>query len=655
MLDASAFQVALLGTVEFLPFLLFTLPAGVWVDRLRRRPILVIADLGRAAALVSVPIAYAFDALTIWQLYVVGFVVGTLTVFFDVAYQSYLPSLVRRNQLVEGNSKLELSVSAAQLGGPRRRRARLAAHSALGRADGCNQLPRLRALRAPHPPAGGGRTADRWGRAKGMRAEAWEGLQFVWKDRRLRALTERTVIFNFCANGAFAVYLVYAVRSLGLSPAAIGVIFSIGNVGWLAGALVAGRLTTRLGVGRTIILTGAVAAPALMLVPAAPQSAPIPFLIAAGVLSSFGLVIWRIAQVSLRQAITPDHMLGRVNAVSRFMMWGTIRWEHFSAALLGRRSACAPRSGSGRSARRSRSCPCCSLLSGRSSPSRTFPTSRQTQCWSPLSASLPSGWTSRVRSLWPHRGLWRHPDFLKLWSAQTISLLGTQISQLAIPLAAILVLDASAFEVAAVGVAEFLPFLLFALPAGVWVDRLRRRPILVIADVGRGLALATIPLFYAFDALTIWQLYVVGFLVGTLTVFFDVAYQSYLPSLVSESSSSTATRSSRSAAQPRRSQGRELAAYSSRDHGAVRHPRRRHQLLRLRRLHLRNPREEPSPERAEERSMRRELVEGLRYLLGHRYWRPIATASPCRTDSDPSADRSSSSTPYASSTCPPLS
>ena len=137
-----------------------------------------------------------------------------------------------------------------------------------------------------------------------------------------------------------------------------------------------------------------------------------------------------------------------------------------------------------------------------------------------------------MRSLWPHGGLWRHQDFLKLWSAQTISLVGTQISQLAIPLAAILVLDASAFEVAVVGVAEFLPFLLFALPAGVWVDRLRRKPILVIADVGRGLALATIPLSYAFDALTIWQLYVVGFLVGTLTVFFDVAYQSYLPSLV---------------------------------------------------------------------------------------------------------------------------
>jgi MFS family permease len=336
VLDASAFQVALLGTVEFLPFLLFTLPAGVWVDRLRRRPILVIADLGRAVALVSVPVAYAFDALTLWQLYVVGFVVGTLTVFFDVAYQSYLPSLVRRNQLVEGNSKLELSVSAAQVGGPAAAGGLVSLLSApwavltdaISFLGSALFVLRIRTREEVVEPTA---AAER----PGMRAEAWEGMQFVWKDRRLRALTESTVIFNFCANGAFAVYLVYAVRSLGLSPAAIGVIFSLGNVGWLAGALVAGRVSTKLGVGRALIVSGAVAAPALILVPAAPQSAPIPFLIAAGVLSSFGLVIWRIAQVSLRQAITPDHMLGRVNAVSRFVMWGTIPLGTLLGGALG--------------------------------------------------------------------------------------------------------------------------------------------------------------------------------------------------------------------------------------------------------------------------------------------------------------------------------
>src|SRR4029450_5589294 len=137
-----------------------------------------------------------------------------------------------------------------------------------------------------------------------------------------------------------------------------------------------------------------------------------------------------------------------------------------------------------------------------------------------------------ARRMWPSGGLWRHPDFLKLWSAETVSQFGTQVSQLAIPLTAVLVLDASAFQVAALGTVEFLPFILFTLPAGVWVDRLPRRPILIAGDFGRAALLASIPVAYVLDALTLGQLYVVGFLVGICTVFFDVAYQSYLPALV---------------------------------------------------------------------------------------------------------------------------
>ncbi len=134
--------------------------------------------------------------------------------------------------------------------------------------------------------------------------------------------------------------------------------------------------------------------------------------------------------------------------------------------------------------------------------------------------------------IWPKGGLWRHPDFLKLWSAETISQVGSQVTGLALPLVAIITLDVSAFEVALLGVIEFAPFILISLPAGVWVDRLPRRPILIVGDLGRAALLATIPIAYAADALTIWQLYVVGFLFGVLTVFFDVAYQSYLPALV---------------------------------------------------------------------------------------------------------------------------
>ena len=162
----------------------------------------------------------------------------------------------------------------------------------------------------------------------------------------------------------------------------------------------------------------------------------------------------------------------------------------------------------------------------------------------------------------PQHGLWRHADFLRLWGGQTISQFGTQVGQLAIPLAAILVLDASAFEVALLGTVEFLPFLLFTLPAGVWVDRLRRKPILVLGDLGRPRR-SPVPIAHAVDVLTIWQLYAVGFTVGTLTVFFDVAYQTYLPSLVERKQPSRATRSSRSAETARRSRGLVQAARSS--------------------------------------------------------------------------------------------
>ncbi len=137
-----------------------------------------------------------------------------------------------------------------------------------------------------------------------------------------------------------------------------------------------------------------------------------------------------------------------------------------------------------------------------------------------------------MRRLWPQSGLWRQGDFLKLWTAETISQFGSQIGGFALPLVAIITLDATPFQVSALFVVEFAPFLLISLPAGVWVDRLPRRPILILGDLGRFAALLTIPIAYALDALTIWQLYGVGFFVGVCTVFFDVAYQSYLPSLV---------------------------------------------------------------------------------------------------------------------------
>src|SRR3954469_20198330 len=118
VLKVSTFQVGLLSAVEFSPFILVALHAGVWVDRLTKRPVLIVAEIGRFVALLSIPIAYELDVLAIGQLYIVSFITGVLTVFFDVAYQSYLPALVDRNQLTDGNAKLTTSESAAQVVGP---------------------------------------------------------------------------------------------------------------------------------------------------------------------------------------------------------------------------------------------------------------------------------------------------------------------------------------------------------------------------------------------------------------------------------------------------------------------------------------------------------------------------------------------------------
>ena len=322
VLDASAFEVALLGTVEFLPFLLFALPAGVWVDRLRRKPILVLGDLGRAVALASVPLAYAFDALTIWELYAVGFLVGVCTVFFDVAYQSYLPSLVDRSQLVDGNSKLEVSRSGAALAGPGLAGALIGAVTApyailldavsfLASAGLVLRIRRAEPL--PEPTA-----------KPSMRRELVEGLRYLLGHRFWRPLAVTVALSNFFNTLAFSIFLVYAVRQLDLSAALIGLVLGVGNVGWLLGAVAANRLSARLGVGLTLVGSAMVFGPALLLVPAAPQSQPIPFIVVALILASFAGIVFNVTGLSFQQAVTPDRLLGRLNATRRFIVWGVI-------------------------------------------------------------------------------------------------------------------------------------------------------------------------------------------------------------------------------------------------------------------------------------------------------------------------------------------
>jgi MFS family permease len=326
ILHASAFEVAALTTVEFLPFLLVSLPAGVWVDRLPRRPILVAGDVARALLLASIPIVYAADALTIWQLYIVAFLVGIATVFFDVAYQSYLPSLVERQELVDGNAKLEISRSAAQLGGPgvaglfvqflRAPAAILVdAVSFVGSALFIFSI--RKGEEAPQ-------SADQAPR-RPMREELGEGLRYVLKHAYLKFIAACTALFNFFGNMGFAVLLVFARRELHLSPAVIGLAFTASNVGPLLAAFNANRISERFGVGHTIIASAAVGGPMFLVIPfAAHGNAALLWLVPAFVIGGFSNVIYNVTQVSLRQAITPERIQGRMNSVMRFIVWGTI-------------------------------------------------------------------------------------------------------------------------------------------------------------------------------------------------------------------------------------------------------------------------------------------------------------------------------------------
>jgi MFS family permease len=335
VLKASTFEVAALGVVEFLPFVLFSLPAGVWVDRLRRRPILIVADWGRAAALASIPLAYVAGALTLGQLYVVGFVAGVLTVFFDVSYQSYLPSLVERDQLGEGNSKLQTSGSAAQVAGPGLAGVLVGAFSApyaiavdaasfVGSAVLMTAIKRVEEL----PPVLAGSRRRLW-------AEIGEGLRYVFRHPLMRPMMFWVAVANFFGTVIGSILIVYAVRVLHISAARIGLIFSLANVGVLIGALTGTRIAKRFGIGRTLIGLAAANGLAYLLIPLASGSRAIPFLVAAQLVSGFCAVAANVNGITLLQAITPDRVLGRMNASRRFVVWGVFPFGGLAGGLLG--------------------------------------------------------------------------------------------------------------------------------------------------------------------------------------------------------------------------------------------------------------------------------------------------------------------------------
>ena len=322
-LSATPFQMGALAAASTLAFLVIGLPAGVWVDRLRRRRVMIASDIGRILVLGSIPVAYALGVLHLPQLYVVALASGIFTVFFDVAYQSYLPSLVGRQHLVEGNAKLTGSQEVAQIAGPSLAGGLVQAVGgpyavALDAASFLVSAVAVGAIRTEEPAP----TVAEGGRPP-LRQEIGEGLRFVYGDRLLRAITATTGTSNFFSGVQTAVDVIFLVTVVHASPAVIGLLFAAGGVGGVLAALFASPIARRVGGARATLISSFAVAGGL-LIPLATPGVGVLFFGAGLFLSSFAVVVYNINQVSFRQRLCPDRMLGRMNATIRFVVFGLL-------------------------------------------------------------------------------------------------------------------------------------------------------------------------------------------------------------------------------------------------------------------------------------------------------------------------------------------
>jgi MFS family permease len=333
VLAATPFEMGLLTAAEQLGFLLIGLPAGVWVDRMRRRRLMIAADFTRAALILSIPIAWWLGVLTLGQVIAAVLLTGIATVFFDVSYQSYLPFLVGREHLVEGNAKLQAVQSTAVLAGPSAAGVLVQLVSAastvlltgLGYLGSALCLLRISA-REPKPE-----------RAAHERAlpQMLEGLRFVFGNTTLRAITLCTATANLCTGIFDAVRVLFLARTIGLSPAVIGAIFAVSGAGGILAALCSGPIIRRVGQARSIWLIPLLAWPLNLLFPLVTPGWGLAFAVISGISVGFGIIIYNVAQVSYRQAICPDRLLGRMNASVRFVVWGASPVGGFLGGVLG--------------------------------------------------------------------------------------------------------------------------------------------------------------------------------------------------------------------------------------------------------------------------------------------------------------------------------
>jgi MFS family permease len=321
-LRATPFQMGVLNAMQVAPAFLGGLFAGAWVDRMRRRPLLIGTDLGRALVLSCIPLAAFAGRLRIELLYLVAVVVSMLTVIFDVAYHSYLPGLIGKSDLVEGNSKLSASAAAAEFGGFSIAGwlvQTLTAPFAILIDAGSFVVSAITVglIRAREQSIIPQAHAD-------MRQEIAQGLQFVWRMPLLRATALATLILGLSRGICGALVVFYMNRDLGFTPGILGLIWAVGAVSSSIGAAFTPLLTRRLGAGPAMILGLTAFGVSLFFIPMARGATLLSAtLLVAQQLGDGFYVVYDVTQVSIRQKITSEHLLGRVNATFQFLSLGT--------------------------------------------------------------------------------------------------------------------------------------------------------------------------------------------------------------------------------------------------------------------------------------------------------------------------------------------
>ncbi len=319
VLGARPVQMGFMTAIGAASVLLFGLWAGVWVDRLPRRPIMIAADLARAAVLASIPIAALMHRLSMAQLYIVIALAGFFTVFFDVAYQSYLPSLVERDNLLEGSSKLAMSVAAAEIAGPSLTGILVQLITApiailLDAVSFLLSAVGVSLIRKPEPKHAPSATAP----------HPIAGLRFVFSHPLLGPLAcfSITTFLFFGLLGPF--YVLFAIRELHLTPAALGFAIAMGGAGSLIGSSLAPTIGRRFGLGHTFIGAVLAMAASYALIPLAqgPKPLPLVFLIVSQFFGDFAFSTYLVNELTLRQSVAPEQVLGRVNAAMQLMTRG---------------------------------------------------------------------------------------------------------------------------------------------------------------------------------------------------------------------------------------------------------------------------------------------------------------------------------------------